>query len=71
MPLSSSLRTPIAMAFVRILLFFSLLVSFVLSSDRNGFFSSEVTLELEHLHMAVDAFLDFLGVVSGAREERL
>jgi hypothetical protein len=35
------------------------------------FFSSEVTSELEHLHMAMDAFLDFLGVASGAREAHL
>jgi 2-methylaconitate cis-trans-isomerase PrpF len=27
--------------------------------------------ELEHLHAAVDAFLDFLGVTPGAKEERL
>jgi hypothetical protein len=35
---SSSLRTPIAMAFIRSLFFLLFLVSFVLSSDRNGGF---------------------------------
>jgi hypothetical protein len=43
----------------------------VLSSDRNGVFSSEATTELEHLRAAVDAFLDFLGVTPDAWEERL
>jgi hypothetical protein len=47
------------------------LVSFVLSSYRNGVFSLEATMELERLYMAVDAFLDFVGVVPGAREEHL
>jgi hypothetical protein len=47
------------------------LVSFVLSSDRNGVLSSEATVELEHLRAAVDTFLDFLGVKPGAREECL
>jgi hypothetical protein len=40
----------------------------VLSSDRNEVFSSEATTELERLRAAVDAFLDFLGVVPGAQE---
>jgi hypothetical protein len=32
---------------------------------------SEVTVELEGLHTAVDAFLDYLGVAPGTREDRL
>jgi hypothetical protein len=28
-------------------------------------------MELERLHVAVDAFLDFLGVALGSQEERL
>jgi hypothetical protein len=52
-------------------LFHLFLVSFVLSSDRNGVFSSETAAELERLRVAADAFLDFLGVAPGAREERL
>jgi hypothetical protein len=32
---------------------------------------SEVTVELEGLRAAVDAFLDYLGVASGTREDRL
>jgi 2-methylaconitate cis-trans-isomerase PrpF len=47
------------------------LVYFVPLSDRNGVFSSEVTAELERLRVAADAFLDFLGVAPGAREECL
>jgi hypothetical protein len=43
----------------------------VLSFDKNGVFSSEATAELEHLRAVVDAFLNFLGVAPGAREERL
>jgi hypothetical protein len=42
---------------------------FVFSSD--GVFPSEAMTELEHLHVAVDSFLNFLGVALGAREERL
>jgi hypothetical protein len=61
-PSSSSLRTPITMALVHSLFFLLLLVSFVLSFDRNGVFSSEATAELERLRAAADAFLDFLGV---------
>jgi hypothetical protein len=66
---SSSSRTPIAMAFICILpLVFSF---FVLLSYRNGVFSLEATTELERLRAAVDAFLDFMGVAPGAREEHL
>jgi hypothetical protein len=36
-----------------------------------GFFFSEVTMELEHLHATVDAFLNLMGVAPSAREERL
>jgi hypothetical protein len=32
---------------------------------------SEVTVELEGLHTAEDAFLDYLGVAPGTREDRL
>jgi hypothetical protein len=32
---------------------------------------SEVTVELEGLRTAVDAFLDYLGVAPGRREDRL
>jgi hypothetical protein len=32
---------------------------------------SEVTVELEGLHAAVDAFLDYLGVAPSTREDRL
>jgi hypothetical protein len=35
-----------------------------------GFFSSEATIELECLRAVVDAFLDFMGVAPGVREER-
>jgi hypothetical protein len=41
----------------------------VLSSDWG--FSSEATAELERLHAAANAFLNFLRVAPGAREERL
>jgi hypothetical protein len=71
MPSSSSLRTPIAMAFVRFLFFLLFHVSFVLSSDRIEIFSSEAMAELERFRAAADAFLNFLGVAPGAREERL
>jgi hypothetical protein len=47
------------------------LVSFVLSSDRHGVFSSEATAELERLRAVMDALLNFLGVAPGALEERL
>jgi hypothetical protein len=43
----------------------------VLLSDRNGVFSLEATMAVEHLHVAVDAFLKFLGVMLGTRKERL
>jgi hypothetical protein len=43
----------------------------LLSSDGNRVLSSEAMMELECLRTAVDAFLDFLGVAPGAREERL
>jgi hypothetical protein len=59
------------MAFVRSLLLLLFLGSFVLSFDRNGVLSSEATVERERLRATVDAFLDFLGVAPGAREERL
>jgi hypothetical protein len=36
--------------------------------DRNGIFSSEVAMELEHLCVTVDALLNFLGVALGAQE---
>jgi hypothetical protein len=68
MPSSSSLRTPIAMALVRSLFFLLFLVSFVLSFDRNGIFSSEVAIELERLCATMDALLNFLGVTPGAQE---
>jgi hypothetical protein len=68
-PSSSSLRMPIAMAFIRSLFFLLFLVSFVFSSD--GVFSSDATAELERLRAAADAFLDFLGVALGTQEERL
>jgi hypothetical protein len=32
---------------------------------------SEVTVELEDLRTAVDAFLDYLGVAPGTREDQL
>jgi hypothetical protein len=32
---------------------------------------SKVTMELEGLHVAVDAFLDYLGVTPGIREDWL
>jgi hypothetical protein len=57
------------MALIRSLFFLLFLVSFALSFD--GVFSSEATMELQHLCAAADAFLDFLGVAPGAREERL
>jgi hypothetical protein len=59
------------MAFIRILLLVSSFYYFLLSSNRNGVFSSEAMMKLEHLRTAVDAFLDFLGVTPGTREERL
>jgi hypothetical protein len=59
------------MAFVRILLLISSFYYFLLSFDRNGVFSLEATTELERLRVAVDAFLDFLGVTPSAQEERL
>jgi hypothetical protein len=43
----------------------------VLLSDRNEVFSSEAMMKLERLRAAVDNFLDFMGVASGAREECL
>jgi hypothetical protein len=59
------------MAFVCLQFFLLFLVSFVLSSNRNGVFPSEATAELERLRAAADVFLDFLGVAPGAQEERL
>jgi hypothetical protein len=61
----------IDMAFVHSLFFLFFLVSFVLSSNRNGVFSSEAMAELENLHAAVDAFLNFLGAAPGDQEELL
>jgi hypothetical protein len=62
---------PIAMALVCSLFFLLFLVSFVLSSDRNGVFSSEATVELERLRAVADTFLNFLGVARGTQEEHL
>jgi hypothetical protein len=61
----------IDMAFVHSLFFLLFLVSFVLSSNRNGVFSLEAMAELEHLHAVVDAFLNFLGAAPGDQEELL
>jgi hypothetical protein len=36
-----------------------------------GVFSSEATTELERHRAVADAFLNFLGVAPGVREERL
>jgi hypothetical protein len=53
------------MAFIRIFpSVFSFLLCFRLI--EMGVFSTEASMELEHLYVAVDVFLDFLGVMPGA-----